>query len=40
VALARGCPLLTQGGSVEICELANNDDRFDNWLDTRGTRHG
>jgi hypothetical protein len=34
--LARGCPLLTQGGAVEICELANHDDRFDTWLDTIG----
>jgi hypothetical protein len=34
VALARGCPLLRQGGAVEICELANHDDRFDGWLDT------
>jgi hypothetical protein len=33
-ALARGCPLLRQGGAVEICELANHDDRFDGWLDT------
>ena len=36
VALARGCPLLPHGGAVEICELANHDDRFDNWLDTTG----
>jgi len=35
-ALARSCPLLLQGGAVEICELANHDDRFDNWLDTTG----
>jgi hypothetical protein len=38
-ALARGCPLLTHGGAVEICELASHDDRFDNWLDTIGARH-
>jgi hypothetical protein len=37
-ALARGCPLLSQGGAVEICELASHDDRFDNWLDTTGDR--
>jgi len=36
VALARGCPLLTHGGAVEICELTSHDERFDNWLDTRG----
>lgn len=36
VALAHGCPLLPHGGAVEICELANHDDRFDNWLDTIG----
>ena len=35
-ALARGCPLLAQGGAVEIGELASHDDRFDNWLDTIG----
>jgi hypothetical protein len=37
-ALARGCPLLSQGGAVEICELASHDDSFDNWLDTTGDR--
>ncbi len=36
VALGRGCPLLSGGGAVEICELANHDDRFDKWLDTIG----
>jgi hypothetical protein len=36
VALARSCPLLLHGGAVEVCELANHDDRFDNWLDTIG----
>jgi uncharacterized protein YndB with AHSA1/START domain len=35
VALARGCPLLAQGGAVEICELSGHDARFDNWLDTK-----
>jgi YCII-related domain len=39
VALARGCPLLTHGGTVEVCELANHDERFDSWLDTVGARH-
>jgi hypothetical protein len=38
VALARGCPLLGQGGAVEICELASHDDRFDKWLDEMGER--
>ena len=37
-ALARGCPLLSQGGAVEICELADHDDRFGTWLDTIGDR--
>ena len=37
VALGHGCPLLTQGGAVEICELTSHDDRFDSWLDTTGT---
>jgi hypothetical protein len=35
VTLARGCPLLPHG-TIEICELASHDDRFDNWLDTTG----
>lgn len=39
VALARGCPLLTHGGTVEVCELASHDERFDSWLDTVGARH-
>jgi hypothetical protein len=39
VTLARGCPLLSQGGAVEIGELASHDERFDDWLDTIGTRH-
>ncbi len=38
VSLARGCPLLPRGGTVEIWELANHDDRFDAWLDTIGDR--
>ena len=39
VALARGCPMLTHGGAVELCELTSHDERFDHWLDTTGTRH-
>jgi hypothetical protein len=35
-ALARGCPLLPQGGAVEICELANHDYCSVNWPDTAG----
>jgi hypothetical protein len=38
VALAGGCPLLNHGGAVEIGELNSHDERFDNWLDTMGTR--
>lgn len=32
VELARGCPHLKDGGAVEIAELVNNDDLFDQWL--------
>jgi hypothetical protein len=32
VELARGCPHLREGGAVEIAELVNNDDPFDQWL--------
>jgi hypothetical protein len=39
VALAGDCPLLAHAGAVEICELANHDERFDSWLDTVGSRH-
>src|SRR4029077_2567484 len=38
VALARGCPMLTSGGAVEICELTSHDERFDQWLDAKGGR--
>jgi hypothetical protein len=38
VALARGCPMLGAGGAVEICELTSHDERFDQWLDTKGGR--
>jgi hypothetical protein len=36
VALAQGCPVLGNGGAVEVCELTSHDDRFDSWLDTKG----
>ena len=39
VALGRGCPMLADGGAVEICELTSHDGRFDQWLDTMGGRH-
>jgi hypothetical protein len=32
VDLARGCPILRHGGAVEVGELADHDDRFDEWL--------
>jgi uncharacterized protein YndB with AHSA1/START domain len=32
VALARGCPILRGGGGVEIGELTNHDEKFDEWL--------
>jgi YCII-related domain len=32
VELARGCPHLQDGGAVEVAELVNNDDPFDQWL--------
>ena|SRR5690349_16147228 len=32
VELARGCPHLREGGTVEIAELVNSDDPFDQWL--------
>jgi hypothetical protein len=32
VDLARECPILSHGGAVEIGELTNHDDRFDQWL--------
>ena len=38
MALARGCPMLGAGGAVEICELTSHDERFDQWLDTKGGR--
>ena len=38
VALARGCPMLTHGGAVELCELTSHDERFDQWLDAKGGR--
>jgi hypothetical protein len=30
--LARECPMLRQGGTVEIGELDSHDERFDQWL--------
>jgi hypothetical protein len=32
VDLARGCPILRHGGAVEVGELTNHDNRFDEWL--------
>jgi hypothetical protein len=32
VQLARGCPILPDGGGVEVGELTNQDDLFDEWL--------
>jgi hypothetical protein len=32
VDLARGCPILSYGGAVEVGELTNRDDQFDQWL--------
>jgi len=40
IELARGCPILRHGGTVEIAELASNDDRFDQWLDGRTNMTG
>jgi hypothetical protein len=33
VELARDCPLLAHGGTVEIGELDARDDGFDQWLE-------
>jgi hypothetical protein len=32
VALAHGCPILHEGGGIEVAELVSNDDTFDQWL--------
>jgi hypothetical protein len=32
VDLARGCPILSYGGAVEVGELTDHDDQFDQWL--------
>lgn len=32
VALAHGSPVLLEGGGIEVAELLNNDDMFDQWL--------
>jgi hypothetical protein len=37
VDLARGCPILRHGGTVEVGELTNHDDQFDAWLDRQVT---
>jgi uncharacterized protein YndB with AHSA1/START domain len=36
VALAQDCPMLGVGGGVEVGELTNHDDRFDEWLREAG----
>jgi hypothetical protein len=36
VALAHGCPILHQGGGIEVAELVSNDDTFDQWLAQQG----
>jgi hypothetical protein len=36
VGLAQDCPILRYGGGVEVGELTNTDDRFDEWLSKRG----
>lgn len=36
VALAHDCPMLDAGGGVEVGELTNHDDRFDEWLREAG----
>jgi hypothetical protein len=33
VALAEDCPILVDGGGVEVGELTNHDDKFDEWLE-------
>jgi hypothetical protein len=35
VDLAHGCPILSHGGTVEVGELTNQDDLFDQWLANR-----
>jgi uncharacterized protein YndB with AHSA1/START domain len=35
VALAEDCPILVDGGGVEVGELTNHDDKFDEWLESR-----
>lgn len=32
VALARDCPIVRDGGGVEVAEVTNHDDKFDEWL--------
>lgn len=33
VALADGCPFVSEGGGVEVGEVTNRDSQFDEWLD-------
>jgi uncharacterized protein YndB with AHSA1/START domain len=33
--LAQECPMLAAGGGVEIAELTNHDDKFDEWLERK-----
>jgi hypothetical protein len=40
LALARDCPMLGHGGSVEIAELSLTDEGFDQWLDKHPGRGG
>jgi hypothetical protein len=40
LALARDCPMLVHGGSVEIAELSLTDESFDQWLDKDPSRGG
>jgi hypothetical protein len=35
VALAQDCPILPDGGGVEVGELTSHDDAFDQWLSER-----
>jgi hypothetical protein len=32
IALAQDCPMLADRGGVEVGELTNHDDKFDEWL--------
>jgi hypothetical protein len=39
VALAQDCPILLDGSGVEIGELTNLDDQFDEWLTAQSRRN-